>query len=329
MKNSFKAILTVIIVSSFIGCSSNLRTANGGYSDLSLTRDSEGYTIKRIPEISRTGTAFWGIPKKQIKEQDGIIFRFNGITLNRSKRFLPTLTLIGMTAVGAVGLPILSFREDEIALYAIGAVASLPIAGTINNIIWSNSAYQYAAYNINHKLITENPEIDVFLNPKYEIKRRNSLWKQETTIKLNVLGAKIIEDNIVNSKSNQNHTYVKEESVTLEQSQTEEVTITQNVHVNQNVPVQPPTTITIPESKSTTTAKSTEIISIADDKGFKIGDIVTFNETIVNRGITMDLTIRNGEIIAIKNNKYTISYEFDNRKKKTTKAYSEITKTAQ
>ena len=62
----------------------------------------------------------------------------------------------------------------------------------MNNMIFYNSANKLAIRKINARLIEENPKIDVFLNPKYNIDLKNKIWTQEATIKANVMGAKFI-----------------------------------------------------------------------------------------------------------------------------------------
>ena len=71
---------------------------------------------------------------------------------------------------------------------------ALPIAGTLNNLIFYKSAQDLAIRKMNARLIEENPEIDVFLNPKYNIDFKNKIWTQEATIKANVMGAKFVTE---------------------------------------------------------------------------------------------------------------------------------------
>lgn len=66
---------------------------------------------------------------------------------------------------------------------------ALPIAGAINNFTWSGSAFSGATNELNYRLITDNPNVDVFLNPKYTIDYKMGLWKQSATVKAKIMGA--------------------------------------------------------------------------------------------------------------------------------------------
>jgi hypothetical protein len=57
MKKIISLIVIMGVLFSFVGCSTYLRTSNGAYSDVSLTRGEDGYTIKLVlpalcPDVS-------------------------------------------------------------------------------------------------------------------------------------------------------------------------------------------------------------------------------------------------------------------------------------
>ena len=66
---------------------------------------------------------------------------------------------------------------------------ALPIAGALNNLTYPQAASSVASMNLNRKLIQQNPDIDVFLNPKYDISFNNGFWTQKALIIGNVIGA--------------------------------------------------------------------------------------------------------------------------------------------
>ena len=70
-------------------------------------------------------------------------------------------------------------------------IIAVPIAGTLNNLTFSNSALGSAGSALNYKLITDNPEIDLFYYPKYTIHKEWKIWKQKASLKANVMGAKL------------------------------------------------------------------------------------------------------------------------------------------
>ena len=86
--------------------------------------------------------------------------------------------------------------ENRLGLVS-GLLLSLPIAGTINNFIWSGATAE-ASSTIERQLIEENPDTDLFFFPKYEVKEYNVfndgpkyLWWQKSEVNAKVKGATI------------------------------------------------------------------------------------------------------------------------------------------
>ena len=181
----------------FASCSNQLYTGNGALSDVSLQRNSSEYEIKRLNEIEVSGKSFWGIPSNSYnanKNKKGMIVRFNGLELGRTPKILPILTMVGYS-FGVGGLLQETFGFKDNGDYKIGTVPSillgLPIAGALNNITWSGSAFSGATNELNYRLVTDNPNVDVFLNPKYSIDYKMGFWGQSATVKAKVMGATI------------------------------------------------------------------------------------------------------------------------------------------
>ncbi len=196
LKITFLVSLAILVTS----CSSLSSISNGGYSDLSLNKDSNEYELKRLKEIQAEGTAFFGIPMKADKKQ-GTIFRLNGINIGKSNQIGPILTMLAYTAVTGfavneiAGSKIQDFEEkDNLGLLPSFAIA-IPIAGIINNATWSGSALKNASWNLNSRLVDENPDVDVFLNPKYEVEYNQGIFNQRAKIRANVMGAIIKTEN--------------------------------------------------------------------------------------------------------------------------------------
>lgn len=191
-----KKLFFLILVSNLcLSCVVQKSIGNGAFSDLSLNVNSDKYEIKRLKEIQASGNAFWGIPEPVDKKQ-GIVFRFNGIKIPSTGQFLPFISLVGSTFI--LGNLINSARGFETIFNAdfedsfSSLLLALPIAGTINNLSFPNSASSVASMNLNRELIENNRDIDVFLNPKYEISFSNGLWNQKANISAKIMGAKIL-----------------------------------------------------------------------------------------------------------------------------------------
>ena len=189
-------LLSIVFIFSFVGCTSQMAISNGGYTDISLVRESKEYKIRRLKEVKETAKVVFGIPVSNVQQRNGIIFRFNGINLNQVNSSLPVFTFIGMLVpvFAASYSNSINSNESAIGTLLLPTLVAVPIAGAINNLLWNNSAMKMASFNVNSRLIYENPSIDVFTNPKYEIENDNSLWTQTATVKAKVMGATIKTD---------------------------------------------------------------------------------------------------------------------------------------
>jgi len=199
-----------------VSCSSSLGVSNGAYSDISLNRDSKEYTIKRLKEINTESDAVFGIPiDKSLSKKQGLVVRFNGINLTASSRILPILSMVGLSfATGMVIQGISGYKTEEQTYWngyeyisygsypsdkhnlslGVATLLAIPVSGFINNQIW-NGALNRAAWQANAQLLKENDDIDVFLNPKYDIETSRKIWTQHAKLKARVMGAKIKTDN--------------------------------------------------------------------------------------------------------------------------------------
>lgn len=148
-----------------------------------------------------------------------MLFTFNGVQVGKLSRVLPIVTLLGYSYLttklvqsiggtndnnnsnpndyyfGDAGLT-KDYRIKAVPAFLLG----LPVAGFLNNITWSNAAFSGASSTLNYRLISENPNVDVFFYPKYDITKKNIftkgglvnlryLWFQDATIKARVSGA--------------------------------------------------------------------------------------------------------------------------------------------
>lgn len=206
-----KRILFIVVFACFLlmntGCSKKLLISSGAKSNEPLIFNNE-YTIKELDEIEVNGSAFWGIPsfKKNNRNnhKQGMLVTFNGIEVFKTKRIYPILTLLGYTAltqsvVGSLLQDPEDFFYDGPNYSLASLLISVPIAGTLNNLTWKNSALSGASQTFNYWLLDENPNVDVFFYPKYEITRKDIfsddyvnfkyLWFQDATLKGRVKGA--------------------------------------------------------------------------------------------------------------------------------------------
>lgn len=179
-----------------VSCVTQRTTGNGAYSDLSLNVESDKYEIKRLEPINANGSALFGIPNAVDKKR-GMVFRFNGVEIPKTGQFLPVMSLLGYTIATAITIhPIFFdysyFSPVDPVQSIVSTVIAFPVAGAINNLIYPNAASSVASLNLNRELLENNRDIDVFLNPKYEISFNNSLFGQKASIVGNVMGARLL-----------------------------------------------------------------------------------------------------------------------------------------
>lgn len=192
-----KTVILLPLILVLFSCSKNLYVGNGGYSDVSLSRNSDEYTIKRIPQLTMEGSSIFGIPgfgvNNKNKSKYGMVVRFNGLELGKTPRVLPVLTLIGFAAASTYAVQAIGGSDNRTGEYklktGVSALIGLPIAGATNNILWNGAALSGLSNQINYRLVSENQDIDVFLNPKYYVDYKLGLFTQKATVTANVMGA--------------------------------------------------------------------------------------------------------------------------------------------
>lgn len=213
-KSLFYLSLALVIISSS-SCSKYLQSGNGGYSDVSLNRNSDEYTIKRLKQIELDGNAIFGIPgigaqNNKNKNKSGLMFRFNGIEIGSTPRLAPIITMLGFTygfkkiiqAAGGqkyvkgellytdpFGQNIYDVKQKNKIPNVVSYLLAIPVAGATNNLLWSGVAASGLTNQVYYKLVDENPDIDVFVNPKYKVDYHPSIFTQKAHVILNATGA--------------------------------------------------------------------------------------------------------------------------------------------
>ncbi len=203
----FIVLLAVSVL--FSSCSESLLVSSGSTDNKPLIFNNE-YETKKLPEISADGSAFWGIPttprNPQYKGKRGYLFSFNGVEIGRGSRVLPIFTMLGYTLGLGAAMYSVAFKKETQTFYpgtpfeysevvtsklplGLSLLIAVPIAGTLNNLTWSNAAAGDASQSINYRLISENPGLDLFFYPKYDVTRSMGIWSQKASIKANVSGA--------------------------------------------------------------------------------------------------------------------------------------------
>jgi hypothetical protein len=219
----FSILFSCVTLLVLTGCSRSYLVSSGATDNRPLLFENE-YELSELKEVEVEGRAFFGIPSfsknNRNNHTSGMLFYFNGVQLGRTPRILPIASLVTMSFLGGTILSAAfpgdykynSRTRDYEYSGGIGiipgALLSLPITGMVNNLIWSGSAFSGASRTLQHKLVKDNPDVDLFFYPKYDIQRKhvysgsditggNSkielkyLWVQDAKIKGRCKGAKL------------------------------------------------------------------------------------------------------------------------------------------
>lgn len=223
MKAIYINLILFITLICSSGCSKQMLISTGAKDHEPLLFNNE-YKTENLKEIEVKGSALFGIPSFRKNNQNnhskGFLYTFNGVELGRLPRIIPILTMLGYTFyTGRILQEAFGYRETREydpysgRYYGSGGgdyklplvpamILAVPVSGLLNNPTWNNSAYSGAASTFNYRLINENPTVDVFFYPKYDIKKSNVfskegvklkyLWMQDATLKGRVSGATLI-----------------------------------------------------------------------------------------------------------------------------------------
>lgn len=192
-------IITLIIIGtfSFTSCYSSMITASGGYSDISLNVNSDEFEIVRLEPVVSVSTQIFGIPNDEPIGYDiGNVNRFYSFNSIGTKKWMPIASLavieIIPMSISITGFSLANYGSFYTGVGFLGMGLAVVAAG-INNAIWS--PLNRAKQRLNRKLIENNPNVDVFLNPKYTIDNKLGFFTSTSRVSLSAMGATIKKTN--------------------------------------------------------------------------------------------------------------------------------------
>ena len=194
--------LLCLAIALLTSCNQYIKSGIAGSTDVSLTRNSDEYTIKRLKPIELEGSSLFGIPgfgtNNKNKNKTGMIFKLNGFTIGSVPRILPILSFISTSVasgilVQSIGGTVDNYQSNRFGQYKINfpiaMLIGVPVGGMINNLVWSGSATSGLTNQMYYRLVDENPDVDIFTNPKYKIDYKLGVFNQKATIRADVMGA--------------------------------------------------------------------------------------------------------------------------------------------
>jgi len=194
--------LLCLAITFLTSCNQYIKSGIAGSTDVTLTRNSDEYTIKRLKPIELEGSSLFGIPgfgtNNRNKNKTGMVFKLNGFTIGSVPRILPILSFISTSVasgilVQSIGGTVDNYQSNRFGQYKINfpiaMLIGVPVGGMINNLVWSGSATSGLTNQMYYRLVDENPDVDIFTNPKYKIDYKLGVFNQKATIRADVMGA--------------------------------------------------------------------------------------------------------------------------------------------
>ena len=198
----FQIPLLCLAITFLTSCNQYIKSGIAGSTDVTLTRNSDEYTIKRLKPIELEGSSLFGIPgfgtNNRNKNKTGMVFKLNGFTIGSVPRILPILSFISTSVasgilVQSIGGTVDNYQSNRFGQYKINfpiaMLIGVPVGGMINNLVWSGSATSGLTNEMYYRLVDENPDVDIFTNPKYKIDYKLGVFNQKATIRADVMGA--------------------------------------------------------------------------------------------------------------------------------------------
>lgn len=194
--------LLCLAIALLTSCNQYIKSGIAGSTDVSLTRNSDEYTIKRLKPIELEGSSLFGIPgfgtNNKNKNKTGMVFKLNGFTIGSVPRILPILSFLSTSVasgllVQSIGGTVNDYQSNRNGQskinFPIAMLIGVPVGGMINNLVWSGSATSGLTNQMYYRLVDENPDVDIFTNPKYKIDYKLGVFNQKATIRADVMGA--------------------------------------------------------------------------------------------------------------------------------------------
>jgi hypothetical protein len=198
----FQIPLLCLAITFLTSCNQYIKSGIAGSTDVTLTRNSDEYTIKRLKPIELEGSSLFGIPgfgtNNRNKNKTGMVFKLNGFTIGSVPRILPIQSFISTSVasgilVQSIGGTVDNYQSNRFGQYKINfpiaMLIGVPVGGMINNLVWSGSATSGLTNQMYYRLVDENPDVDIFTNPKYKIDYKLGVFNQKATIRADVMGA--------------------------------------------------------------------------------------------------------------------------------------------
>jgi len=164
-----KNLLVLVVASlTLFSCVSQQSASNLSFVDVSLNYDSEEFEIIDLAPITKNAGSLFGITSNDVASAvlDRSTFNVGGGTSFGSATFF----LGGVSSFFAAS----SVASGNVTFVDNGLIIPFGIIGTAiwgiyNDLLWSNTVKNKAIQRCNYDLLVRYPDMDSYINPKYEI----------------------------------------------------------------------------------------------------------------------------------------------------------------
>jgi hypothetical protein len=192
MKKLILGLVGALVLSS---CASTQQAGNLSYADVSLNFSSDEFDIVSLDPVAASATSFFGVSKNV--NESAILDRSEFNTEAGTTLGLLTMA-VAVPAAIAGGIAAASYEEydnygnrfvylDGPAAFFASAIG-IGIAGIINDFSWTGATKAKAIQKCNWALKQSNPNIDSFINPKYDVQYNKSVFGTKCTVTLSAQG---------------------------------------------------------------------------------------------------------------------------------------------
>jgi len=189
-----KLILGLVVALVLSSCASTQQVGNLSYADVSLNFSSDEFDIVNLDPVAASATSFFGVSKNV--NESAILDRSEFNTEAGTTLGLLTMA-VAVPAAIAGGIAAATYEEYDgwdyytrvngpVAFFA--SAIGIGIAGIINDFCWTGATKAKAIQKCNWALKQSNPNIDSFINPKYDVQYNKSVFGTKCTVTLSVQG---------------------------------------------------------------------------------------------------------------------------------------------
>tara|TARA_B110000037_G_C17027741_1_gene468137 strand:- start:84 stop:977 length:894 start_codon:yes stop_codon:yes gene_type:complete len=161
-----KNLLVLVVASlTLFSCVSQQSASNLSFVDVSLNYDSEEFEIIDLAPITKNAGSLFGITSNDVASAvlDRSTFNVGGGTSFGSATFF----LGGVSSFFAASSVAVGNGDDGLII-PFGIIGAA-IWGIYNDLLWSNTVKNKAIQRCNYELLVRYPDMDSYINPKYEI----------------------------------------------------------------------------------------------------------------------------------------------------------------